>query len=249
MPHGLRIVGSSGAVQIDQFYRNLMLRAVPTVTTTSPDKSNYQTFTQYPKNGYSYLNAAAQDPVTTPLVFFPADAYTGTYGGGGSGSLVTNKVRGSTTKLAVFDVPLALPSPLNKWGLVVRTAAGDVCYYSGYNYLRVHTVLTGSNYITTPINLSLPTDRKWGFCCFKWAGRTRLDDDRAYDSIGSNLRFYRIRREIMAIKLAAGVLTSIDMSFMDDSDYAFPDQAWDHQDSIDRSYAIIVADMTHVPEW
>lgn len=246
MPHGLRIVGSSGAVQIDQFYRNLMLRGVPTATTTSPDKSDYQTFTEYLKTGYSFMGAAAQNPVTTPLVFFPADTFTGLSDGG---QIVTNKARGSTSKLAVFDVPLALPSPLNKWGLVVRTAAGAVCYYSGYNYLRVHSVLTGSNYLTTPLNVSLSTSRKWGFCFFKWAGRTRMDDDRAYDGIGSNLRFYRIRREIMAIKLAAGLLTSTDMSYMDDSDYAFSDMAWDHQDSADRSYAIIVADMTHVPEW
>ena len=52
-----------------------------------------------------------------------------------------------------------------------------------------------------------------------------------------------------ADKLAAGLLTSTDMSYMDDSDYAFSDMAWDHLDSADRSYAIIVADMTHVPEW
>ena len=249
MTHGYRILGPSGAVQIDQHYRNLMLRSVQSVTTTSPDKSNYQTFTQYPKNGYSYLNATNEDPVTTPLIFFPADAYTGTYGGGGSGSLVTNKARGGVTKLAIFDVPTPPPTPINKWGRIVRRTDGVITYYSGYKYLRVHSVLTGSNYLTNPINLSLPTDRKWGFCCFKWAGRTRLDDDRAYDQIGSNLRFYRTRREIMAIRLAGGVLTSTDMSYMDDSDYAFPDAAWDHQDSVDRSYAIIIADMTHVPEW
>lgn len=247
MAHGLRIVGTSGAVQIDQFYRNLMLRAVPPVTTTSPDKGNYQTFTEYLKNGYSFMGAPAQDPVTTPLVFFPADTFTGLSDGG---QIVTNKARGSTSKLAVFDVPTPPPTPINKWGAIIRRESdGAVCYYSNYRYLRVHTVLTGSNYVTSPINLSLATDRKWGFCCFKWAGRTRLDDDRAYDGIGSNLRFYRIRREIMALKLTAGVLTSTDMSYMDDSDYAFPDQAWDHQDSADRSYAVIVADMTHVPDW
>ncbi|KFG91733.1 hypothetical protein BV98_000591 [Sphingobium herbicidovorans NBRC 16415] len=246
MPYGLRIVGSSGAVQIDQFYRNLMLRTVATATTSSPDKDDYQTFTEYPKNGYSYMDAAPPSSPETPLVFFSADAYTGL---SDSGFLVTNKARGSTSKLAVFDTPLPLPSPLNKWGLVVRTAAGVVTYYSGYRYLRVHQVLTGSDYVANPINLSLPTNRKWGFCCFKWAGRTRMDDDRAYDDIGSNLRFYRIRREIMGLRLSGGVLTSIDMSYMDDDDYAFPDMAYDHQDSVDRSYAVIIADMTHVPEW
>lgn len=246
MPYGLRIVGSSGAVQIDQLYRNLMLRSVPTATTSSPDKSNYQTFTEYPKNGYSYMDATSPTSPVTPLTFFSADAYTGR---NDSGFFVTNKARGSSSKLAVFDVPLALPTPLNKWGMVVRNAAGDLCYYSGYNYLRVHTVLTGSNYITSPINLTLPAGRKWAFCPFKWAGRTRMDDDRAYDSIGSNMRFYRIRREIMALKLTGDVLTSTDMSYMDDSDYAFTDLAWDHADSIDRSYAVIVADMTHVPGW
>lgn len=246
MPHGLRIVGSSGAVQIDQFYRNLMLRTVATATTTSPDKDDYQTFIEYPKNGYSYMDATSPTSPVTPLVFFSADAYTGK---SDTGFLVTNKARGSTSKLAVFDVPLPLPTPVNKWGLVVRTAAGDVCYYSGYNYLRVHTVLTGSNYVTSPINLTLPAGRKWAFCSFKWAGRTRLDDDRAYDGIGSNMRFYRIRREIMALKLTGDVLTSTDMSYMDDDDYAFPDMAYDHQDSADRSYAVIVADMTHVPGW
>ncbi|KFG90722.1 hypothetical protein BV98_001434 [Sphingobium herbicidovorans NBRC 16415] len=246
MPHGYRILGSSGAVQIDQFYRNLMLRAVETASTGSPDKGSYQTFTEYPKDGYSYIDAPSPGSPETPLVFFSADAYTGL---SDSGFLVTNKARGSTSKLAVFDVPLPPPTPINKWGRIIRTAAGVITYYSGYRYLRVHQVLTGSDYVANPINLSLPTNRKWGFCCFKWAGRTRMDDDRAYDGIGSNLRFYRIRREIMGLRLSGGVLTSIDMSYMDDDDYAFPDMAYDHQDSVDRSYAVIIADMTHVPEW
>ncbi|WP_022681148.1 hypothetical protein [Sphingobium bisphenolivorans] len=247
MTHGLRIVGTSGAVQIDQFYRNLMLRTVASATTTSPDKSNYQTFTEYPKNGYSYMDATSPTSPETPLVFFAADAYTGR---SDTGFLVTNKARGSSSKLAVFDTPLPPPTPINKWGAIIRRASdGAVCYYSNYRYLRVHQVLTGTNYVTTPINLTLPAGRKWAFCSFKWAGRTRLNDDRAYDGIGSNLRFYRIRREILGLKLTGDVLTSIDMSYMDDSDYAFPDMAYDNSDSIDRSYAVIIADMTHVPEW
>jgi hypothetical protein len=235
----------TGGVAVDDTYRNLMLRGVYNLTTDSPNKANYATFTEYPKNGYSYAGVPASDPAVAPLMFFPADVYMGA---ASQGWLVANKARGSAVKVALFDVPLTPVAPLGH-GTLTRTAAGDVAYYSGYRYLKVHQVISGSDYVATPINVSLDPAKKWAFCSFKWSGRWRMDDDRAYDSIGSNLRFYRVRREILGLRLSAGSLTSIDMSYMDDSDYAMPDSASDHYESLDRSYAVLIADMTHIAEW
>lgn len=141
MATGIRIIGESGAVQIDELYKNLAL-------------IDYQYYSDFfainPDPGFDngYLDVTA-----TPNCLVAVRSYgyiwsLGHWGNGAGGSPVYHRLEnygyfGEPTgpvEVYRFDVPPPVPS--NGFGLKVCDATGATTFFSGYKYLRVVDTLT-----------------------------------------------------------------------------------------------------------
>ncbi|WP_375188418.1 hypothetical protein [Sphingobium yanoikuyae] len=144
MPYGLKVINTSGTVQVDETYRNLELISKTTISTSAHGSS-----------GGSAVMTGSHFTVTVtggvnPIVATACSAeWVGLDGKGSSrsGSTFTfhfycSGAAGTSVTVYVFDTPSTPSTPSSNYGLEVKNAAGARCYNSGLKYLRVQDILT-----------------------------------------------------------------------------------------------------------
>lgn len=174
MPAGIQILNSSGTIQIDENYRNLMLRY-------SGSRSNTNTFT---------LNN-----LNLPLVAFRSTAgVNAVYGGSlGNGSGFFGQLNTGSTNYYIFDILPSIPSSSN-YGLVIYNASGQPVFDAlgkPMRFISHHRYTTASEWEGATINT--PSGRT---CAVIFGGTGVLYEDTYTGSTGAegSERFRKISR-------------------------------------------------------
>lgn len=168
---GLRVYAQdgSGALQIDNAYRNYFLRSKQTVTL---NEHNY--FTGSSSCGEKWINIACQ---TTPLVVIAASGTGATvatvlsilppasgHNTPGTYSIAMLGPFNATVDVYIFDALTAADMAVGGWGLRVWNAAGQPIFNSNAKPLRVVGKLTASP-TSSPTGIAIPAGKKYGVLC------------------------------------------------------------------------------------
>lgn len=131
MAIGITITGTSGAVQIDELYKNLAVVASGSSTTDTP-------------NIFGYSKDITLSSGTSPLIAIKCDSFHAVVGLAVSGASYTWTIAvdapsGTSFDYWIFDSPSSSAATM---GMLVWDASGALVFDSGLKYLRIADLKT-----------------------------------------------------------------------------------------------------------
>ena len=165
MAYGIQVLNDSGTIQLDENYPNLKLVTHTTGTISPP-------FNYFDENyNHGYANADTSGAVgASPIVAFKA-ANLPMLQTSSSTARIYDSSGSANFEYFVFDAINNYTPPSGEFGMAVFNSAGNLTYHSSYKYMKVATIVSGSNYQSGVATQTLDSGKSYAVMCMRPGGR------------------------------------------------------------------------------